>query len=88
MFDRYALAEGDRLRDQAIIEEHESTAVVGPGAAIAVDESCNHGVKRARRKESLRHAGRQMTSRRQVVIERAPSCVTSIISPTPAAPVA
>lgn len=45
IFDRYALREGDRLRGPAVIEEHESTVVVGPDAAITVDKSCNLWVK-------------------------------------------
>jgi N-methylhydantoinase A len=46
IYDRYALAGGERLRGPAIIEEEESTVVVGPDAAIEVDESCNLWVKR------------------------------------------
>ncbi len=46
IFDRYALREGDRLRGPAVIEEHESTVVVGPDAAITVDKSCNLWVRR------------------------------------------
>jgi N-methylhydantoinase A len=50
IFDRYALAEGDRLRGPAVIEEQESTVVVGPDAAIEVDKSCHLWVKRSGRK--------------------------------------
>ena len=41
IFDRYALNGGDRLRGPAVIEEHESTVVVGPDAVIDVDKNCN-----------------------------------------------
>jgi N-methylhydantoinase A len=46
IYDRYALREGARLRGPAVIEERESTVVVGPDAAITVDKSCNLWVKR------------------------------------------
>ncbi|HXH08542.1 MAG TPA: hydantoinase/oxoprolinase family protein [Alphaproteobacteria bacterium] len=37
VYDRYRLAPGMALRGPAIIEERESTVVVGPGAHVAVD---------------------------------------------------
>jgi N-methylhydantoinase A len=37
VYDRYALAPGDRIDGPAIVEERESTAVVGPGARCHVD---------------------------------------------------
>jgi N-methylhydantoinase A len=37
VYDRYALGEGARLAGPAIVEERESTTVIGPGAAITVD---------------------------------------------------
>ena len=37
VYDRYAVGPGSRLAGPAIVEERESTTVVGPGAAIAVD---------------------------------------------------
>jgi len=37
VYDRYALGPGSRLAGPAIIEERESTTVVGPGATVAVD---------------------------------------------------
>jgi N-methylhydantoinase A len=37
VYDRYALAGGMALRGPAIIEERESTAVIGPGGRIRVD---------------------------------------------------
>jgi len=46
VYDRYALGPGARLRGPAIIEEEESTAVVGPRAAIRVDASGNLWVRR------------------------------------------
>jgi N-methylhydantoinase A len=46
VYDRYALGPGARLRGPAVIEEEESTAVVGPGAAIRVDRSGNLWVTR------------------------------------------
>ena len=45
IFDRYALNNGDRFRGPAVIEEHESTVVVGPDAAIEVDRNCNLWVR-------------------------------------------
>ena len=41
VYDRYALAPGRRLRGPAIIEERESTVVVGPGARCEVDREFN-----------------------------------------------
>jgi N-methylhydantoinase A len=37
VYDRYQLAAGMTLQGPAIIEERESTVVVGPGARVAVD---------------------------------------------------
>jgi N-methylhydantoinase A/oxoprolinase/acetone carboxylase beta subunit len=37
VYDRYALAPGTAFRGPAIVEERESTAVLGPGADIRVD---------------------------------------------------
>jgi N-methylhydantoinase A len=37
VYDRYQLAPGMELRGPAIIEERESTVVVGPGARVEVD---------------------------------------------------
>jgi N-methylhydantoinase A len=37
VYDRYALAPGARLIGPAIVEERESTMVVGPGAMVTVD---------------------------------------------------
>jgi N-methylhydantoinase A len=37
VFDRYTLAPGDELAGPVIIEERESTLVIGPGATITVD---------------------------------------------------
>src|ERR1043166_5229900 len=41
IYDRYALRTGARMRGPAVIEEHESTVVVGRDATIEVDPSCN-----------------------------------------------
>ncbi|MBI4319094.1 MAG: hydantoinase/oxoprolinase family protein [Chloroflexi bacterium] len=41
VYDRYALSSDSKLVGPAIIEEEESTTVVGPGAHISVDESLN-----------------------------------------------
>jgi N-methylhydantoinase A len=41
VYDRYALAQGSTLSGPALIEERESTCVVGPGALITVDEMRN-----------------------------------------------
>ena len=46
IYDRYALGEGARLHGPAVIEEHESTVVVGPDAEITVDRGCNLWVRR------------------------------------------
>jgi N-methylhydantoinase A/oxoprolinase/acetone carboxylase beta subunit len=37
VYDRYALGPGARLAGPAIVEERESTTVVGPGAVVTVD---------------------------------------------------
>ena len=37
VYNRYALAAGTALRGPAIVEERESTLVIGPNAAISVD---------------------------------------------------
>jgi N-methylhydantoinase A len=44
VYDRYALAPGAAFEGPAIIEERESTTVVGPGARIEVDEARNLSV--------------------------------------------
>ncbi len=41
VYDRYALAAGDRFPGPAIIEEREATTVVLPGDTVAIDESLN-----------------------------------------------
>ena len=41
VYDRYRLAEGDRIGGPAIIEERESTAVIGPGGEASVDARLN-----------------------------------------------
>jgi N-methylhydantoinase A len=38
VYDRYALAPGDAIDGPAIVEERESTAVIGPGARCRVDD--------------------------------------------------
>ena len=38
VYDRYALGPGAALEGPAVIEERESTAVIGPGARVTVDE--------------------------------------------------
>ena len=38
VYDRYALGPGVRLAGPAIVEERESTTVIGPGAVITVDD--------------------------------------------------
>lgn len=37
VYDRYGLATGTELHGPAIVEERESTLVIGPGARITVD---------------------------------------------------
>jgi N-methylhydantoinase A len=37
VYDRYALAAGDTLEGPAVIEERESTTVIGPGGKVTVD---------------------------------------------------
>jgi N-methylhydantoinase A len=39
--DRYQLVPGTRLRGPAVIEERESTVVVGAGALVEVDDALN-----------------------------------------------
>jgi N-methylhydantoinase A len=41
VYDRYALAAGTRIEGPAIIEERESTIVVGPSGTVAVDDHLN-----------------------------------------------
>ena len=41
VYDRYRLREGDQIKGPAIIEERESTAVIGPGGDIRVDSGFN-----------------------------------------------
>ncbi len=41
VYDRYALSPGDTFEGPAVVEERESTTVVGPGAKVTVDESLN-----------------------------------------------
>jgi N-methylhydantoinase A len=41
VYDRYALPQGSTLSGPALIEERESTCVIGPGALIKVDEMRN-----------------------------------------------
>jgi N-methylhydantoinase A len=45
IYDRYALATGATFEGPAIVEERESTAVIGPGARVDVDELLNLVVK-------------------------------------------
>jgi N-methylhydantoinase A len=39
VYDRYALAPGTVFGGPAIVEERESTAILGPGARCRVDDS-------------------------------------------------
>jgi len=41
VYDRYLLRAGDEIAGPAIIEERESTAVIGPGGDIRVDSQLN-----------------------------------------------
>jgi N-methylhydantoinase A len=41
VYDRYALATGDGFHGPAIVEERESTAVIGPNARVQVDDLLN-----------------------------------------------
>ena len=41
VYDRYALKPGDAFEGPAVIEERESTTVVGPGAAVTIDRYLN-----------------------------------------------
>jgi N-methylhydantoinase A len=41
VYDRFALAPGGKLRGPAVIEEPESTVVIGPGASAAIDRDGN-----------------------------------------------
>src|SRR5690606_37348187 len=45
VYDRYALRSGDHLAGPAIVEERESTVVVGPGGQASVDEYQNLRVR-------------------------------------------
>ena len=50
VYDRYALAPGDRFAGPAIIEEREATTVVPPGDNVAIDESLEHPHRDRRRR--------------------------------------
>jgi N-methylhydantoinase A len=54
IYDRYALRCGAKLHGPAVIEEHESTVVLGPDAEVTVDKSCNLWVTLAGRKQKKR----------------------------------
>jgi N-methylhydantoinase A len=41
VYDRYHMGPGSRFGGPAIVEERESTLVVGPGATAAIDEYLN-----------------------------------------------
>lgn len=41
VYDRYLLRPGDRFQGPAIVEERESTAVIGPGAICSIDRYLN-----------------------------------------------
>ncbi len=41
VYDRYALSPGDTFDGPAVVEERESTTVIGPGAKVTVDDSLN-----------------------------------------------
>jgi N-methylhydantoinase A len=41
VYDRYRLRPGDRFAGPAIVEEQESTAAIGPGAAVEIDDGLN-----------------------------------------------
>jgi N-methylhydantoinase A len=41
VYDRYRLAPGDRFRGPAVVEERESTMVIGPGSEATVDRVGN-----------------------------------------------
>ncbi|MCG8544392.1 MAG: hydantoinase/oxoprolinase family protein, partial [Alphaproteobacteria bacterium] len=41
VYDRYALKHGDEFEGPAVVEERESTTVVGPGATVTVDPHLN-----------------------------------------------
>jgi len=45
VYDRYALPPGTQLVGPAILEERESTAVIGPGAPFTIDEYLNLAVR-------------------------------------------
>ncbi|MEA2524750.1 MAG: N-methylhydantoinase, partial [Thermomicrobiales bacterium] len=45
VYDRYALAAGATFEGPAIVEERESTVVVGPGAQVEIDDLLNLVVK-------------------------------------------
>jgi 5-oxoprolinase (ATP-hydrolysing)/N-methylhydantoinase A len=45
VYDRYALQSGDEIRGPAIIEERESTTVIGPSDSVTIDEGLNICVK-------------------------------------------
>ena len=58
VYDRFALAAGKHLRGPAVIEEPESTVVIGPGSSVAVDRDGNLMVTlpRARAQRGKREA--------------------------------
>ncbi len=48
VYDRYALGSGSAFRGPAIIEERESTVIVGPGAQCVIDAQLNLVVEMSR----------------------------------------
>ena len=41
VYDHYALKQGEVIHGPAIVEQRESTAVVGPNATASLDKSAN-----------------------------------------------
>ena len=58
VYDRYTLAPGDQFTGPAIVEERESTAVIGPGARCHVDDGLALIVEMPRM-TAVRAAGRR-----------------------------
>ena len=52
VYDRYLLGRGENLAGPAIVEERESTLIIGPGASFTIDPVGNLIVELPQQKEA------------------------------------
>jgi N-methylhydantoinase A len=57
VYDRYRLGPGATFTGPAIVEERESTTVIGPDAMVSIDDQGNLVVTKGGEGESLRLGG-------------------------------